>query len=697
MALPTTARKRVESFVQKIMRDPTSPGLHYEKIRATKSGSLWSVRVDQTYRGIVARQPETGTYLLMWVDHHDEAYAWAATHEVGVNEFTGAIQLYAASPEAPQPVPEPPAADRLFGYIGSKDLLRIGVPEDLLGMVRSLQTVDDLEAQKQNLPEDVAIHLEFLAEGCSVEEVCSLMDPEGTGVSQGRTFTDDMSAALENPLTQMNFVVIDDNEELRQMLAGPLEKWRVFLHPTQRALVSRNYSGAACVLGGAGTGKTVVAMHRAQRLAAGLGEGRILVTTFTKNLTADLRDNLQKICKPAEMARIDVRNLDAWTADYLNEHGSAPEIIYHSAGEDRLTQLWQDALAQVGADDTLPPSLYEDEYSRVVVPHDAFTLEQYLAAPRKGRGFRLSRQQKEKMWPVFAAYRQLLLERNVRDIDSAMNECRQLLAENPAKTSYRHVVVDEVQDFSPNALRLIRAIAGEEHPNDIFLVGDSRQRIYYRNRAALQDCDIHVRGRSSELRVNYRTTAETRHFALAVLDGIAFDDLDAGESAEELGRSMTHGPAPLVSVYATAEEEFDALHAEIQKLVSQGVAERNICVAARTNRLLDDYVRRFRARGVRCYELKETKHDDEELAGIRMATMHRVKGLEFEYVFIVAANKKNLPHYYAIDRSSPARRSESLAAEKCLLHVALTRAQKRAYVSCHRNLSDFLKPLTPKS
>lgn len=697
MALPSSAKKRVETFIEKLMHDPASPGLNYEKLRATKSGSLWSVRIDRTYRGIMARQPETGTYVLAWVDHHDEAYAWAKTHECSINEFTGAVQIYTTNIQnAADDLGTSPSADKtLFGHIREKDLLRIGVPEELLGAVRNIRNAHDLDLQKKHLPDDVAIHLELLAEGCSLEDVYELMDPEGTGVSQDTTVSDDMAAALQNPLSQMNFIVIDDNEELRRIMNGPLEKWRVFLHPTQRALVRRNFNGAACVLGGAGTGKTVVAMHRAHHLASGLGEGRILVTTFTKTLTADLQDNLKKICTPDEMRKIDIQNLDAWAVDYLNQCGITPEILYHDREEDRLTKLWHEAMEAAEEKDTFPSSFCEEEYNRVVLPYDAFSLDEYLAASRAGRGKRLSQKQKEKIWRVFAAYRQLMTERNVRDIESAMNECTRILAETPSQTGYRHVIVDETQDFNPNALRMIRAIAGEEHPNDLFLVGDARQRIYYKNKAVLRQCGIHVRGRSSELRVNYRTTAETRDFALAVLDGTSFDNLDAEESVQDLSRSMTHGPAPKVMVFTTADEEFEAVYAEIQKLVSQGVAERNICIVARTNRILSDYVSRFRSKGMRCYELKDTKHDDEDLAGIRIATMHRVKGLEFEYIFVVAANTKNLPHVFAIDKSSPEREADSIAAEKCLLHVALTRAQKRAYVSCYGEMSDFLRSAVP--
>lgn len=280
-------------------------------------------------------------------------------------------------------------------------------------------------------------------------------------------------------------------------------------------------------------------------------------------------------------------------------------------------------------------------------------------------------------------------ERQVRDINTAMYECRMLLLKSNSETRYKHVVVDEGQDLSVNGFRLLRAVAGDEHQNDIFIVGDAHQRIY-KNKAALSKGGINVRGRSSILRINYRTTEEIRKAAFALLNGISFDDLDDDFDIGDKCQSLTHGNPPLVNRFANANEEFDYILKEIKGLTNSGVSAKNICVVARTHKLLDDYISQFTSNGIRCYEIKGNKADDRGLDGIRVATMHRVKGLEFQYVFIVAANKRIIPLASAVEYMDSVSTQERLTAEKCLLYVALTRAQKCVYVSGYGQISELL-------
>ena len=292
-------------------------------------------------------------------------------------------------------------------------------------------------------------------------------------------------------------------------------------------------------------------------------------------------------------------------------------------------------------------------------------------------------------WKVFESYLNIMKERQIRDINTAMYECRMLLAKSNSEIRYKHVIVDEGQDLSVNGLRLLRTVAGDEHENDIFIVGDSHQRIY-KNKATLSKGGINVRGRSSILRINYRTTEEIRKAAFALLNGISFDDLDDDFDMGDHCQSLTHGTAPQVNRFANANEEFDYVLKEIKKLTDSGVSAKNICVVARTHKLLDDYIAQFTSNRIRCYEIKGNKADDRGFDGIRVATMHRVKGLEFQYIFIVAANKRIIPLVSAIDCADSVSTNERITAEKCLLYVALTRAQKCAYISGYGQMSEFL-------
>ena len=652
--------------------------INYEKLSACRDKKICSVRIDDTYRGIVVREQETGVYLLLWIDHHDEAYEWAKNKKCEVNLKTGAIQIYDITID-PQSIPSEKNF-YLFSEISDIDLVELGLPEELIPLARSVSDTQEFYSKKNLFPADVFETLSWIAEGFPLNEVKALIKQEYVPISNN--FED----ALDNPETLKTFVVVEGEDELRKIMAEPLEKWRVFLHPTQRKIVKKNYSGAARVLGGAGTGKTVVAMHRAKQLATSLRENeRILFTTYTANLASDIKENLRKICTLDELRKIDVINLDAWVAQFLREHGFSAEIAY----DEKITKIWEDAVAMNDVSSEFPINFYEDEYNRVVVAQEAFSLEKYVKASRIGRGTRLDRKKRMQFWKVFESYLNIMKERQIRDINTAMYECRMLLAKSNSEIRYKHVIVDEGQDLSVNGLRLLRTVAGDEHENDIFIVGDSHQRIY-KNKATLSKGGINVRGRSSILRINYRTTEEIRKAAFALLNGISFDDLDDDFDMGDHCQSLTHGTAPQVNRFANANEEFDYVLKEIKKLTDSGVSAKNICVVARTHKLLDDYIAQFTSNRIRCYEIKGNKADDRGFDGIRVATMHRVKGLEFQYIFIVAANKRIIPLVSAIDCADSVSTNERITAEKCLLYVALTRAQKCAYISGYGQMSEFL-------
>ena len=676
--LPRQTQGKVTEFINKFRNDPTGPGIHYEKINGAADRKMCSVRIDDTYRGIVVRQPETGVYLLLWVDHHDAAYAWALRKRCEVNPRTGILQVYDVQTAERQEQAAPAA---LFDHVPDEALLTLGVPEAQLPLVRSLADPSAFYLAAGAIPEDAYENLTWLAEGFSVQEVLELAAEE----QAARAPSEDLAAALEMPASMKSFVVVEGEEELRRIMAEPLEKWRVFLHPTQRKIVTRNYSGPARVLGGAGTGKTVVAMHRARQLAAGLPEGkRILFTTFTANLAADIQENLRKICTTAELRKIDIMHLDAWVSRFLRESEFTARIIY-----DEIDGLWEQAILEAGGDLPYEKAFYQEEWNRVVIAQEALTQEKYILASRNGRGTRLDRRKRIQVWKVLNTYYNLLREKHVRDINTAMYECRSLLLQAGGQRRYEHIIVDEGQDFGDNAYRLLRCLAGEEHANDIFIVGDAHQRIY-KNHPVLSRCGIHVRGRSSILRINYRTTEEIRKYAFALLQGTGFDDLDDGQDPGDRCRSLMHGAAPAVRCFPDAGAEFDFLLQEIQSLQKNGAALRDICVTARTKRLLEQYMEAFRKAGIRTYEIKRSRTDDRGLDGLRVATMHRVKGLEFQYVFVAAVNHRTVPLPSAVDRTDAVSEAESLTAEKSLLYVALTRAQKGAYITGYGRRSEFL-------
>ena len=677
-ALPRKVQGRVTDFINKFRNNPQAPGINYEKIHAAIDDKICSVRIDDTYRGIVVRQEESGVYILLWVDHHDDAYEWAARKRCEVNKETGNVQVYDVQLEV---VSDTGSGIKLFSMVGDDVLKKIGVPAEQIPFVRNLENTAALYGAKSAIPTDAYEWLEWLANSFTVGEVLELYGlPEKQAAEP-----DDLAGALKTDRSKSSFMVVEGEDELIRIMAEPLEKWRIFLHPTQRKLVARDYSGPCRILGGAGTGKTVVAMHRAKWLSSQIGSReKILFTTFTANLAGDIKDNLRKICSVEELRKIDVIHLDAWVSGFLRENGFTYTIVY----DDDTDKLWEEAIAHSGESIDLSPFFFADEWSKVVAVQEAFTKEKYLKATRIGRGTRLDRKARLQVWNVFEEYLSLMKEQQVRDVDTAMYECRVILAKE-AKNIYSSVIVDEGQDFSANAYKLIRMIASDERRNDIFIVGDAHQRIY-KKRAVLSKCGINIRGRSSHLRINYRTTEEIRKYAFAVLKDIPFDNLDDEYESESLCQSLTHGDYPTIMNFKTANDEYEYIIKEITALTSSGTQLKDICLVARTHSLLSEYKKVLPNAGIRVYEIKRAKLDDRSFDGIRVATMHRVKGLEFPYVFVVAANNRVIPLTSAIADYDQASKAESLTSEKCLLYVALTRAQKAVYITSYGAKSEFV-------
>ena len=682
--LPRQIQKKVSELIGKFKSNPGSNGLNLEKIQDATDKNMRSIRIDDTYRGVLLKQNDSEIYLLLWIDHHDEAYEWAKRKRCEINKRTGSIQVYdvVRSDDNDADIVVSSDIKGIFDDISDNDLLKLGVPESMCAYLRTLKTEEKFYAHQKAFPVDVIEPLSWLAEGLDVSEVISAY---AENISD--KISDDLSDALEDPINLQSFVVVDGEEELKRIMAEPLEKWRIFLHPTQRKIVNKNYSGPARILGGAGTGKTVVAMHRAKFLASVLrNDEKILFTTFTSNLAADIKENLKKICSIDELRKIDVINFDAWVVQYLREHGYTYKIAYNND----IHNLINEAVVMSNNGLDLPVSFYEEEWLKVVAANEAFDIESYIKAPRTGRGTRLDRKKRMLVWKVFDNFLKLMKRESIRDINYAMYECKQILNSNMTENSlYRHIVIDEGQDFSSAAYSLIRSIAGVERDNDIFIVGDAHQRIY-RNTANLSRCGINVRGRSRKLKINYRTTDEIHKYAFAVLNGIAFDDLDGQLDDINQCKSLVHGNKPVIESYKDIGQEIDNIYEKIKILLESGATLNEICITARTHKLVDIYLGQLMRRGLRCYEIKSNSTDNRSVDGIRIATMHRVKGLEFKYVFVASACDEIIPLKTAINHTDPATEQDTLTSERCLLYVSLSRAQKQVFISGYGKMSPFI-------
>ncbi len=689
--IPKAQQKKVQEFISKFRQDPTSNGLNYEKIFDSRSPNVHSVRIDQVYRGIVLKPQQGAVYILMWVDKHDDAYDWARRHECSIHPATGAIQVidtsYLVAQQA-QPIAVAQssvveAKPKLFASFTKEQILALGVPAVFLESVMALNTIDDLLQLESKMPAEAWEPLYWLAEGDDYQEILAeYNDQQDTPID-----VDDFDEAIKR--SRRRFYVVENEQELLQMLNAPLEKWRVFLHPSQRKLVEMNASGPVRVLGGAGTGKTVVAMHRARWLAQqliGQPGKKVLFTTFTRNLATDIRANLQRLCTREEMAQIEVVNIDAWITEQLKRHGYDFKVVYEN--DDSRRRCWQYAMQQTPALLNLSEEFYAEEWLRVVQPNHIRKLEDYLKVSRIGRGTAISRMDRAKIWPVFEEFLKQMDRTKLREMPDAMTEAIVFFQEKGIKLPYSHIVIDEAQDMGATVFSLIRSLVPESQ-NDLFIVGDGHQRIY-RNKVVLGKCGINVRGRrSKKLKINYRTTEETRRYAMALLSGFRTDNLDGEQDRDNDYLSLLHGDSPVVSNFSSFTAEVDSIIAQIKELVGDEVRFQDICLTTRTNHFAERYAKSLKEAQIPIYSLRQDGLDSDS-DGVRIATMHRIKGLEFKYVFLAGINDGVVPEPKAVTSSDPVEKSDALFNERALLHVAVTRAIKGVFVSSFGKPSEFL-------
>ncbi len=689
--LPAQQQRQVRAMIGRFERDSRSSGLNYEKIAGAMDPNMRSIRIDGSYRAIVLKPNEGNIHVLLWADKHDDAYQWAARHSCSVNPETGALQVYQprqVTEKAAEPSPEDETG--IFGQLKRRELLRLGVPADMIGEVLGIREEAGLEEMAPRLPVEAYEALFLYMAGESYEQIVLERETPSEPVD-----TADFAAALDRDDTRSRFVVIENDRELEEMFSAPLERWRVFLHPSQRRLVERHWNGPVRVLGGAGTGKTVVAMHRARWLARNLPEGsRILFTTFTRNLAADIEHNLRAICTLEEMERIEVVNLDRWVQRLLRGKGYRFRLSF-----ERHADAWREAMAKKPLELGFSDRFYNDEWEQVIQANGVESREEYLRVARTGRGVRLNRATRAEVWRVFEEYRAQLAERNVMEVADCYRAAAALLERErsdadagsaPASRSgtFASVVVDEAQDMVAPAWRLIRRIVPSD-ANDVFIVGDAHQRIYSRHRVVLGRCGIEIRGRARKLRLNYRTTEETRRWASGLLERRSIDDLDGGPDDNHGVRSVAHGPEPRTMHFRTRNQQAAWIVRYLTDLSSREESLRGICIVARTRYERDAVGEELMEAGLPL-ELLEAEAPDDAAGGVRLATMHRVKGLEFDRMVIASVNENLVPLAATVHEDDNRERAAAETAERALLYVAATRAKKDLTVLSFGTPSPFL-------
>ncbi|MGW9170727.1 UvrD-helicase domain-containing protein [Streptomyces decoyicus] len=663
-------------------------GLHLESVENARDRRMRTIRITDFWRGVVLA-PDDGSdlFLLVHVLPHDDAYTWAAKRLYSTNSATRGLEvrdtvaldeltpLYeTASRKAPK---------LLFSRVSDGVLRELGIDAQVLRAARSMADKAQLEAFATLLPEDQLEVLQYLAEGFSPEEVYRDVVVVRRPVDAPPEPDEDLATVISNTTARIRLVT--GPQELEEILAKPFAAWRVFLHPSQRRVAQRtSYGGPVQVTGGPGTGKTVAALHRVRHLLGRSPDSRVLLTTYTNALAAGLRDMLGLLLEDDELllSRVDVTTVDAYANGVVRQHtGVTPKPV----GDRDQRQLWEKAVEQL--DLPFQARFLAQEYRHVVLGQDIRDLDGYLAASRRGRGTGLGAARRGLVWNGVEWFEKLLLERGATTHLRVCAQAADLLASGPAP--YDHVVVDEAQDLHPAQWRVLRA-AVAPGPDDLFLTGDPHQRIYD-SRVSLGSLGIATAGRSFRLRLNYRSTEEILVWSARLLAPVSVDALE-GEGTDSLAgyRSLLRGRRPEAGGYTTQPEEYAALVDRVRAWIGEGLAPHEIGVCARFNLALDAAESRLKEAGIPVVRVKGQVAA--ETPGVRLATMHAMKGLEFRAVSVLGVTKGTVPFAREItplETDAPQHEAD-LLRERCLLFVACTRAREALSVSWTGSPSEFL-------
>lgn len=687
--LTADEQKAIKITAFDLQQNPANPGLKFHRIEKSKDKHFWSVRVGSDLRLIVHKTESS--FLLCYADHHDKAYQWAERRRLETHPSTGAAQWVeirervveqVISVQAPAPAAR--AKRLLFKGLTDEDLLAYGVPGEWLADVKQADE-DSLLTLAEHLPAEAAEALLELATGGK---------PQVTAVAQ-------TADPFSHPDAQRRFRVMNDLEELEQALNYPWEKWSIFLHPSQQQFVARDFNGAARVSGSAGTGKTIVALHRAVTLARLNPDARVWLTTFSEPLANALRNKMNCLIshQPRLAERLEVVDMTGMGRRLMERlrDKSQPKPRVATAGEVRTAV--SEALDAVKAQQ--PDALLTrftlnfalGEWNDVVDAWQLASWDAYRDVKRLGRKTRLSEAQRQALWQVFEGVQTRLASANL------ITQAR-LFTELAGKLSqlkhppFEYVVVDEAQDVSVSQLRMLAALAGVAtdgsgaiRPNSLFFAGDLGQRIFQQP-FSWKALGVDVRGRSRTLNINYRTSHQIRQQADRLL-GPEVSDMDGNAETRKGTVSVFNGPAPFIESFVDEEAERNGVAEWIQGLLNHGFAAHEIGVIVRSEVQLERASAALDAAGLPHRLLDE--HVETAPGEASLCTMHLAKGLEFRAVVVMACDDDVLPLQARIESvMDDADLEEIYNTERHLLYVACTRARDRLMVSSVEPASEFV-------
>lgn len=674
--LTSQEQKAVKTTAFDLQMNPAAPGHSFHKLDRAKDNNFWSVRVNADIRIIVHRT--ASSILLVYVDHHDAAYKWAERRKIECHPTTGAMQLVEVRERIedveiyrPKVIePTAPAKPLLFDNLRKFELMSFGVPEEW---------VDDVRKTNEDTLFDVLPHLPQEAQ----ENLLKL--------AVGESFTQpDKQAKVEahpedpfaHPDSQRRFRILKNAEELEAALNAPWEKWAVFLHPDQRQYVEKKYSGPVRISGSAGTGKTVVALHRAVQLAKSDSSTKILLTTFSDSLAKSLQEKVGILCggDAATMSKIDVLSLHrAARSIYSNQNG--PVNIITKAE----VKAFIKAASSAGGNTKFSQAFLAGEWMDVVDAWQLVTWDLYKDVSRIGRKTRLGELQRKILWDLFEKVRSDINASGKITWPELLARATDVIAQEKIMP-YSHIVIDEAQDLGVAEAKFIVSLAADR-PEALFFAGDLGQRIFQQP-FSWKSLGIDVRGRSFTLKVNYRTSHQIRAHADKLLSSTV-SDVDGIGDTRKGTISVFDGPHPIVKLLTNSNDEQKYVANWLSDALNQGFKKEEIALFVRSDEELD----RAKAIAIQASLAFSVLDADASHAAnsIAISTMHNAKGLEYRAVAVVACDEDVLPQEQRIeDVADDADLEEVYNTERHLLYVACTRARERLLITGVSPGSEFL-------
>lgn len=737
--LDNSVKPLVMTFLEKLQEDDTAPGLHIEPLKNVADPRVRTGRVNNMWRAVLFRL-ETGstpTYVYYGTWTHDKANDIAGRSTLQMNPVFGIPEIIEQTKPEPQPTAPHqtasvalqtnphadtmPAADLWqnglteHGYTHEYLVQDAGLDPQIARKALDATTAPAFHKVTDRAPDWQGLLILDLASGKSLEESkedLGLVDQRETPNEPADESTDDekIMAGFDKEAAKLQFAFIGEAPEaLREVIeGGSADAWRTFLHPEQRRYADGSWNGPFRLTGGAGTGKTVVILHRAKTLAQRNPGARIVLTTFTRTLASSLSESMAKLDPELQLSAsvgtpgTYISGIDSLVNQVVNSANAAErkDAVTAVLGEAHAPaglrpsggaqNAWKEAIENTehGLELELAnPTFLEQEYVSVVLANLITTREGYVKVPRVGRGTALTRPKRLGVWKIIEAFRQSQrIKESISFPELAAVAARVLMqraaAGKPALAD--HVLIDEAQDLHAAHWLFLRQLA-EEGKDDLFIAEDSHQRIYGQ-KVPLSRYGIAIVGRSRRLSLNYRTTAQNLDYAVSMLKGADIEDLEGGNQDSKGYHSARSGPDPEESGAKSLADELDVVANHIRQWTAQEVPGSMIGIIARTKHQLQKLQTGLAERKV---EVRDVDYPGDGSAPLYM-TMHRAKGMEFFKVILFGVNESAVPLSLATNGLAEAEKKDALLRERSLLYVAATRARDELVVSWNGTPSELL-------